>query len=521
MKLPRNPDLNTGESTPVDTSTPLLPQDAPTPGLQKAPGKMRVSKKRRKVELTDAVTREQQEQMVRRQMILPKKGSFASAKPWNPITSSDVVIPQQSDRDVRRIHVIEAVSDHSDFIVVSVEGIQYDLILPKSIPSGLQAKLIHESAKRIKSSETRASVWDERLRRLSPGRLKTVLDHAARIVIDVQANPNEKEMSVRQIQAALEVDPILTLDVIASARTNKAAADAEIERLKRELATAQSDFNGLANAIETLRDTLTEIGAIAKKDRLPRSVEEWKRAMGRVMARNARRFKIEEFYLHKSEEEVEKQLSEIVDEIKTELSFILPWSILYPLEKGIDLVLDNSDIFDISNKNSSIYPLFFYIVDVLAKFKIISNNSKKEDEGSLPTTERERENFKNLLKAYLAAAGVPESERGIVFQKLEIEIARIVRPKWSGRLERGGALATLSAPLFLKRVHADYIGRDGTVENETIRAIDPDLMRAVESYVSNRKSRPDGDMGDAKDLQFILAQPSKSIPRSKADKLTY
>ncbi len=134
----------------------------------------------------------------------------------------------------------------------------------------------------------------------------------------------------------------------------------------------------------------------------------------------------------------------------------------------------------------------------------------------LPTKKEKRI---KILIAYFDASEVPESERPALIKKFEIEIARATRPKWRERFKRGGELAELSAPLFLRRVHAEEIAPDGTVENETIRAIDPDLMRAVDSYASNRRSRPDGDMGDAAGLQFSLVHPAKGNRGSRAAKL--
>lgn len=142
--------------------------------------------------------------------------------------------------------------------------------------------------------------------------------------------------------------------------------------------------------------------------------------------------------------------------------------------------------------------------------KIVVGNLSKLEQKSLD---------KNLA-AYFESENVPKSEWLTLTQKLKIEIARVTRPKWVGRLERGGELATLSAPLFLKRVHADYINEDGTVENEIIRAIDPELMRAVEFYISKRRNRG-VDLGDAEGLHFVLAHPGKGNPGQKAAKLVY
>jgi hypothetical protein len=118
---------------------------------------------------------------------------------------------------------------------------------------------------------------------------------------------------------------------------------------------------------------------------------------------------------------------------------------------------------------------------------------------------------KNHLYKYwhdtLEFEGVPVELRESLIAKFRTEIARAVRPRWHGRLERGGELATLTAPMFLKRVHGADISTDGTVHNETIRAIDPDLMKAVEVYISQRSKRGVG-LGDAEGLTFVLSRPS-------------
>ena len=151
------------------------------------------------------------------------------------------------------------------------------------------------------------------------------------------------------------------------------------------------------------------------------------------------------------------------------------------------------------------------ILDFLVVPPDVGEAPEEIEEGQLLSKEIGRK----ILVAYFDALKVPESERKSLVEKFEIEIARTTRPKWVGRLERGGELATLSAPLFLKCVHADYIGEDGTVENEIIRAIDPDLMKAVEAYISARRTRANEKgipftLGDAEGLEFVLTRPGAS-----------
>jgi hypothetical protein len=134
----------------------------------------------------------------------------------------------------------------------------------------------------------------------------------------------------------------------------------------------------------------------------------------------------------------------------------------------------------------------------------------EEDEGDVQRRKQEKQ---QLWEAVLEAENVPASEREVLIAKFSIEIARATRPKWDGHLQLGGELATLSAPLFLKRVHAEDIGPDGTVRTEIIRAIDPKLMQAVVLYISHRRSRGK-DLGDAAGLTFILSKPSRAKPKS-------
>ena len=108
---------------------------------------------------------------------------------------------------------------------------------------------------------------------------------------------------------------------------------------------------------------------------------------------------------------------------------------------------------------------------------------------------------------------VAESKRPALKAKIHIEIARVTRLLWA---EHGtsGVLATLSAPLFLKNVHADDIAPDGSVQTKTIRAIDPALLRAIAVYISMRKARR-RDLGDAAGLHFVFHHPSKRLPTKK------
>jgi len=109
------------------------------------------------------------------------------------------------------------------------------------------------------------------------------------------------------------------------------------------------------------------------------------------------------------------------------------------------------------------------------------------------------------LATLLTSWGVPETD----FEATAAELERVARaranvarrPKWD---ERGKytELKDLSSPAFLKRVYADEIGEDGSIQKEAVRKIDPKLMAAVETYVSAREGRR-RDMGDAAGLHLI------------------
>lgn len=95
--------------------------------------------------------------------------------------------------------------------------------------------------------------------------------------------------------------------------------------------------------------------------------------------------------------------------------------------------------------------------------------------------------------------------------------SEVARPKWHER-EKYLELAKLSAPKFLTEVHAENI-KNNTVVKRTIRGTDPDLMDAVETYISQRKARGQ-NLGDAKGLKFVSTRHpgSKTSIRAKLRK---
>ncbi len=181
--------------------------------------------------------------------------------------------------------------------------------------------------------------------------------------------------------------------------------------------------------------------------------------------------------------------------------------------------------YDITSERDTSAEDFFGVTAVLEAVHVVVSGyfgnpallAGKIEEGLL--REYQKKSSDALLNEYFDIMGVAPNARDKLVAKFQLETARSTRPRWKGRLERGGELATLSAPGFLKRVHAEDIAPDGTVENEIIRAIDPDLMKAVEVYLSRRRASG-MDLGDAEGLRFVLSRPARALsaPRAKSAK---
>ena len=128
----------------------------------------------------------------------------------------------------------------------------------------------------------------------------------------------------------------------------------------------------------------------------------------------------------------------------------------------------------------------------------------RKDEGSIT----------DELLAYFEAKHLPRD----LWEATAAEIERVVRkqivanekrPMWSERA-RYPELAYLPAPEFLKRVWADAIGSDGSIEKDTIRQKDRALMASVEAYIANRERRS-LDAGLASGLRLVArkTRPAK------------
>ena len=117
--------------------------------------------------------------------------------------------------------------------------------------------------------------------------------------------------------------------------------------------------------------------------------------------------------------------------------------------------------------------------------------------------------IQNIEAAFDAAA----ADRGILPTNVDNvrEAGEGNWPKWLDK-EKPTELSNLTAPEFLKAVHSDVI-KENTVRKADIRARDPDLMNAVEGYISQRKRRGAG-LGHAEGLIFITTHPARNlVPR--------
>ncbi len=159
------------------------------------------------------------------------------------------------------------------------------------------------------------SGWNKRFLRLSPDRRKKTLDRAVRLINNPEANPNERAMAIHQLQAALEIDPSLIFEVLASVQ-GSGISNYEAEELRQEAARAQSKFNVLVDAIYSLRESLTEMGVIEAKADLPATVEEWNAAIGNVVARETRHLAPQKDHLREQKRELEKMRAETLAEIE-------------------------------------------------------------------------------------------------------------------------------------------------------------------------------------------------------------
>jgi len=112
-----------------------------------------------------------------------------------------------------------------------------------------------------------------------------------------------------------------------------------------------------------------------------------------------------------------------------------------------------------------------------------------------------RELFRrNIAEAVRAAS---EGARVVAAETHEVE-----RLKWRER-SKSAELKGLTAPRFLAVVHSDAIV-DSVIHKSAIRAIDPDLMDAVETYIAHRRKRG-RDLGDASGLVFASTRPTRNL----------
>ena len=128
---------------------------------------------------------------------------------------------------------------------------------------------------------------------------------------------------------------------------------------------------------------------------------------------------------------------------------------------------------------------------------------RQEDEGLVKEPHRKILYVK--LDSLLKSEGFAEDVRPAKI----VEIAHIIAPQISEGLKWGNRsdsydLSIQTGPRFLKAVHSDCIYK-GHVYKETIRGYDPELMKAVELYISTREKRG-LDLGDAEGLVFVTSK---------------
>jgi hypothetical protein len=115
------------------------------------------------------------------------------------------------------------------------------------------------------------------------------------------------------------------------------------------------------------------------------------------------------------------------------------------------------------------------------------------------------------LRIFLQSRGVPEralkkaianceriAAKARLKAKAEIVAAGITRPKW---VDRSGELQKLNAPQFLRTVYPDAFRNGILVDEDLVRVSDAKLVKSVQQYVCERKSR-NVDPGDAVGIAF-------------------
>src|SRR5580704_1887222 len=116
------------------------------------------------------------------------------------------------------------------------------------------------------------------------------------------------------------------------------------------------------------------------------------------------------------------------------------------------------------------------------------------------------------LRIFLQSRGVPEralkkaianceriAAKARLKAKAKIVAEGITRPKW---VDRSGELQKLNAPQFLRAVYPDAFIDGKIVDEDLVRVSDAKLVKAVQQYLCERKSRNVG-VGDAVGIVFM------------------
>ena len=173
--------------------------------------------------------------------------------------------------------------------------------------------------------------------------------------------------------------------------------------------------------------------------------------------------------------------------------------------------------------------------EIFFSFQIVSRYIHENNGGALPEyfalefsdqsytlqdLTDELEKLTRILKALedcLRELGVGDARRPNIVRDVELFVRRAARPTWAERFDFP-ELRRLSAPAFLKKVHAEEISPEGHVSKEVIRHTDPALLLAVNSYLSQRARRSAGP-GDFAGMTFVTHRKPRSKLSTRADQI--
>jgi len=148
------------------------------------------------------------------------------------------------------------------------------------------------------------SGWDKKLKRHSGETRRKIYDRAVRMLINTKTNPNERETSIRQLQAAVKIDPAMLFEAIMSVFGSHASSE-EIEKLKKDLTAADSKFDALVASIQTLRASLEKHNIVEANARMPETIQDWDAAIEAALHTRTHRLEEWEARLNQQKEELQ------------------------------------------------------------------------------------------------------------------------------------------------------------------------------------------------------------------------